>query len=341
MKKIFTISLSFLAAGLLTTASAETYKLVKSMDEITKETSFIMVTSKPINGSFHVAEIPKSGNGSINTIEISSIEGETLPEEFTVLEEEAEKIGYFKAYAPQMADAMCLYYEDTELIIGTKGTSLGINTANILKTITYTMNPETYAVEMTCESKPTYPFRFGISSNMVVFKCFPNSWLESFPEYLLTDAALYVEVPGEEPVEDPAPEFQGVPEKVDGTPYAFDLKADESVALPAIEPADLVYTFVSSDDKVVTVDNDAKTLKAVGVGEATITFTTEAVAGKYAAGKGEFKVYVSSQTGVIEIGAAAGEARYYDLNGREIKGNLEKGIYVRLQDGKATKIIVK
>lgn len=340
MKKIFTISLSFLAAGLLTTASAETYKLVKSMDEITKETSFIMVTSKPIDGSFRVAGIPKSSNGSISTMEISSIEGETLPEEFTVLEEEAEMIGYFKAYAPQEPNSTFLYYDDTQLFIGNK-----INTSYVLKDVKYTMNPETYAVDMDYPGKANNGLRFAKSTDQpgasVVFKLVADSWFESFPDFCPTDAALYVEVPGEEPVEDPAPEFTGVPEKVDGTPYAFDLKADESVALPAIEPADLVYTFVSSDDKVVTVDNAAKTLKAVGVGEATITFTTEAVAGKYAAGKGEFKVYVSSQTGVIEIGAAAGEARYYDLNGREIKGNLEKGIYVRLQDGKATKIIVK
>lgn len=34
-------------------------------------------------------------------------------------------------------------------------------------------------------------------------------------------------------------------------------------------------------------------------------------------------------------------AVYYDLNGRQVSGDLEQGIYVRLQGGKATKVIVK
>lgn len=47
------------------------------------------------------------------------------------------------------------------------------------------------------------------------------------------------------------------------------------------------------------------------------------------------------ETGVEEITTEDGEVRYYDLNGREVKGQLENGIYVRVQNGKATKVLVK
>lgn len=49
-----------------------------------------------------------------------------------------------------------------------------------------------------------------------------------------------------------------------------------------------------------------------------------------------------SQTGVSEVEAAAeGEVKYYDLSGREVKGQPEQGIYIRLQGGKAEKVLVK
>lgn len=51
---------------------------------------------------------------------------------------------------------------------------------------------------------------------------------------------------------------------------------------------------------------------------------------------------ISIPTGVAEIAIdEEGAVRYYDLNGREVKGQLENGIYVRLQNGKASKVLVK
>lgn len=51
---------------------------------------------------------------------------------------------------------------------------------------------------------------------------------------------------------------------------------------------------------------------------------------------------ISIPTGVAEIAIdEEGAVRYYDLNGREVKGQLDSGIYVRLRNGKATKILVK
>ena len=53
--------------------------------------------------------------------------------------------------------------------------------------------------------------------------------------------------------------------------------------------------------------------------------------------------YNIGSTGVEEIvGAGEGPVRYFDLNGREVKGEkLERGVYVRMQGGHASKVLVK
>ena len=53
--------------------------------------------------------------------------------------------------------------------------------------------------------------------------------------------------------------------------------------------------------------------------------------------------YNIGSTGVEEIvGAGEGPVRYFDLNGREVKGDkLERGVYVRMQGGHASKVLVK
>ena len=55
------------------------------------------------------------------------------------------------------------------------------------------------------------------------------------------------------------------------------------------------------------------------------------------------RIALSFTTGVEEIeGAEEAAARYYDLNGREVKGDkLDSGVYIRLQGGKAEKVLVK
>lgn len=52
-------------------------------------------------------------------------------------------------------------------------------------------------------------------------------------------------------------------------------------------------------------------------------------------------VKVDIFTAVEGIEAETGVATYYDLNGRVVKGQLEKGIYVKVVNGKASKVIVK
>lgn len=50
---------------------------------------------------------------------------------------------------------------------------------------------------------------------------------------------------------------------------------------------------------------------------------------------------VTVSTGVAEIEAAGtGEVRWFDMQGREVKGQPEKGIYVRVANGKASKVIL-
>ncbi len=55
------------------------------------------------------------------------------------------------------------------------------------------------------------------------------------------------------------------------------------------------------------------------------------------------KISLGFETGIEEIGAetATGATRVFDLNGREIKGTPDKGIYIRIKDGKASKIVIK
>lgn len=50
-------------------------------------------------------------------------------------------------------------------------------------------------------------------------------------------------------------------------------------------------------------------------------------------------VVTGETSGVESIISENGEAVYFDLNGRQVKGELEKGIYIRVQNGKATKVI--
>lgn len=51
--------------------------------------------------------------------------------------------------------------------------------------------------------------------------------------------------------------------------------------------------------------------------------------------------YNVGPTGVVEIATDSnGAVRIFDLNGREIKGTPEKGVYIRIQNGKATKVVI-
>ncbi len=55
------------------------------------------------------------------------------------------------------------------------------------------------------------------------------------------------------------------------------------------------------------------------------------------------KIALSFETGVTDIDAKTedGVVRLFDLNGRQINGEPEKGVYIRIQNGKASKVLVK
>ncbi len=52
-------------------------------------------------------------------------------------------------------------------------------------------------------------------------------------------------------------------------------------------------------------------------------------------------IEISVASGVASIEANEGVAAYYDLNGRQVKGQLQNGLYIKVLNGKATKVIVK
>ena len=54
------------------------------------------------------------------------------------------------------------------------------------------------------------------------------------------------------------------------------------------------------------------------------------------------KIMLDISTGVAEIEATeAGEVRWFDMQGREVKGQPAAGVYVRVANGKAAKVVVK
>ncbi len=55
------------------------------------------------------------------------------------------------------------------------------------------------------------------------------------------------------------------------------------------------------------------------------------------------KIALSFETGVTDIDANTedGVVRLFDLNGRQINGEPEKGVYIRIQNGKTSKVLVK
>ncbi len=75
-------------------------------------------------------------------------------------------------------------------------------------------------------------------------------------------------------------------------PETTDVTIGETVSFPNITPSSLKYTFTTTDNSIIELDSDNKTIKALAIGTATVNFTTEAVDGKYLAGSGSFTVNV-------------------------------------------------
>ena len=107
----------------------------------------------------------------------------------------------------------------------------------------------------------------------------------------------------------------------------------------------------ATNENVVITDGDASLTFRNTFG--IPAFTPEA--GKEYNVKGVLSVYENAQgrtlqflpieisvaSGVASIEANEGVATYYDLNGRQVKGQLANGLYIRVLNGKASKVIVK
>lgn len=79
--------------------------------------------------------------------------------------------------------------------------------------------------------------------------------------------------------------------------------------------------------------------------DGVVTFTELGTVNYYAATAefacGAYTFTIEKSVGVDSINAADAKAVFYDLQGRRVNGTLKSGIYVMIQDGKATKVIVR
>lgn len=113
--------------------------------------------------------------------------------------------------------------------------------------------------------------------------------------------------------------------------------AGETITLTATvlpdDTTDKTVTWTSSDENVATVADGIVTL----LNEGTTTITAQCGAAKVTC-----LVTVRPLSGITAIGtdAAAGQAVYYTPTGIKVSGTPTSGIYIRILNGKATKVIL-
>ena len=129
-------------------------------------------------------------------------------------------------------------------------------------------------------------------------------------------------------------------------------KSEYSLKFKKVEGVDIYYRHILKDNNTTTraevVDHSGFTKVEDADYENGIKVTKDHSALEYYAFangvKSETKtlnVKLDTPTGVAEIEAAgAGEVRWFDMQGREVKGQPENGIYVRVVNGKASKVIL-
>lgn len=87
------------------------------------------------------------------------------------------------------------------------------------------------------------------------------------------------------------PVFKGIPQKEDGS-LGYEITIGETQSLPTIEPSELTYSFSSTNNDIIDIDETTKTITAKKIGTAIVNFTTEAFEDKYLAGNGSFEISV-------------------------------------------------
>ena len=87
------------------------------------------------------------------------------------------------------------------------------------------------------------------------------------------------------------PVFKGIPQKEDGS-LGYEITIGETQSLPTIEPSELTYSFSSTNNDIIDIDETTKTITAKKIGTAIVNFTTEAFEDKYLAGNSSFEISV-------------------------------------------------
>ena len=120
--------------------------------------------------------------------------------------------------------------------------------------------------------------------------------------------------------------------KVEGIDIYYKVNSKDNVNTPTTravceDPSHSSYTLHQGED--IELNNTHSSIEYMACEPAT---------GRHSAVK---TLALDITTGVEEIEAAeTGEVRWFDMQGREVKGQPEKGIYVRVVNGKASKVIL-
>lgn len=108
-----------------------------------------------------------------------------------------------------------------------------------------------------------------------------------------------------------------------------------NVAFAEATPAEKA-NFTGTDGEASVAFRNNFLIESVEAG----TYDVLAVPAIYKSNIQVYPIEYSLSTGIGTI-EADGVATYYDINGRIVKGNLQNGLYIKVQYGKATKVIVK
>ncbi len=169
---------------------------------------------------------------------------------------------------------------NVELNISNKATTLTIEQSldNVNWTTLKTIAKAECSVEEWRQFKiPTQ----GDTSNGVSFrlKATASSYYISLFDYTIISTG---------PIE---PVFKGIPQKEDGS-LGYEITIGETQSLPTIEPSELTYSFSSTNNDIIDIDETTKTITAKKIGTAIVNFTTEAFEDKYLAGNSSFEISV-------------------------------------------------
>ena len=285
MKKILSL-LCLLMVFFAGFAETKTYQLCTDIDEITNpDNQFLMVAGYK-NKVYGLIRTPEDKGGK--AVEISGL---TTTAEKIQVDADALNLGFF-SFLDNGADTdgnkvYALYENNVKFYFGcSTGKTVEhretLPSSNAYK-LSVSMDDQTSNVSIHSLQQATYDFKFNCNDVKNIL----------FRSYNVSNAAYILPLFYKEVIigaQDPS--YSNFEEE-------YTIQLMDEMNLPAITPAELTYTFTSSDDAVVAVE-DGK-LVAKGLGEATITFTTAEIADKFNAGQGEFKVTVTKRKPQMEF----------------------------------------